>query len=376
MLVCATSALAGPYSELIVFGDSLSDVGNIFEKTTSLSWLGIGPYPAPAYYDGRFSNGPVYAETLSESLGLGPLSHSNSGGDDYAHGNAMTSGTGFLLSFVIDDVNDQVDDYLANRTPSSDTLFVVFAGANDLIGGQTNVNVPVSNLISDISQLVNAGAQNILVGNLPLLGLTPRFNTSPSIAAAMNSLTTSFNSALDSALDTLEMSLSGVDLFRMDVAGLISNAVDNPAAFGMVNVTDSAAPGLTYDNDTYDPNLTVPNQDAYLFWDDLHPTTAAHALLAELALDAVTYSADFDFDGKVDELDLAVWEASYGVDAMADADGDGDSDGTDFLEWQNQFGSGVTAIAAAGTLVPEPSALLITMGLLVWTCGWRTCIRY
>ena len=46
-------------------------------------------------------------------------------------------------------------------------------------------------------------------------------------------------------------------------------------------------------------------------------------ITGEYALDAVTFSADFDFDGKVDEIDLAMWEASYGVNALADADAHG-----------------------------------------------------
>ena len=158
--------------------------------------------------------------------------------------------------------------------------------------------------------------------------------------------------------------MPGVDFFRFDVEQLITAAVANPGAFGFVNVTEPAAPGLDFDSAFYDTGLIVDDPDTYLFWDELHPTTAAHALLAELALDVVTFSADFDFDGKVDGLDLAMWEASYGVNALADADGDGDSDGEDFLEWQKQRGSGIATIGAVGSVVPEPTTQLIAVGLL------------
>ena len=322
----------------------------------------FGLYPASAYFDGRFSNGPVYAETLADLLNVGPLTHSRSGGNNYAHGKAMTTGTDGFLGLFIQDIDEQVDNFLGT-TFDPDALFIVFAGANDLLDGVADINASVGNLTTDINRLINAGAENILVGNLPLLGLTPRFNGDPVQAALMSALTESFNVALGTALDTLESSSPGIDLFRLDVEQLINDAVANPAAFWLANVTDSAAPGLQFDSSGYDPNLIVDEPGTYLFWDDLHPTTAAHALLADFALDAVTYEADFDFDGKVDGFDLAVWQTSYNVDDLADANGDGQSDGLDFLTWQQQKGSGVAALTVLAT-VPEPNSWAIVLGLV------------
>lgn len=79
-----------------------------------------------------------------------------------------------------------------------------------------------------------------------------------------------------------------------------------------------------------------------------------------------TYSADFDGDGDVDNLDLAQWEASYNVDALSDADGDGDSDGADFLAWQQQFTGDLSSSLAVTAAVPEPaSVLLLLFGTVV-----------
>jgi len=46
-------------STLVVFGDSLSDNGNLFDL--------IG-FPQPPAWEGRSSNGPVYAEQLASFL--------------------------------------------------------------------------------------------------------------------------------------------------------------------------------------------------------------------------------------------------------------------------------------------------------------------
>ena len=130
------SASAGPFSGLVVFGDSLSDVGNIASAT-------FGIYPGSTYYNNRFSNGPVWVEALSVDLGFGAIQRSTAGGNDFAYGGAQTTGTGGFNGIFIRDVDEQVDQFLNTRTVDPGALFVVYAGANDFLGGQTNVNVPV-----------------------------------------------------------------------------------------------------------------------------------------------------------------------------------------------------------------------------------------
>src|SRR5262245_35224175 len=116
-------AAAIPYSNLVIFGDSLSDVSNIASATG-------GVYPGPYYYQNRFSNGSVYTEELAAGLGLPSISPSTAGGSDYAYGGAQTSGTGGLNGLFIKDVDEQVAQFLGAHTPDPHALFVVFSGAN------------------------------------------------------------------------------------------------------------------------------------------------------------------------------------------------------------------------------------------------------
>jgi phospholipase/lecithinase/hemolysin len=52
--ILVSSLHAELFSEIVVFGDSESDAGNVFE-------LSGDTYPAsPPYWQGRFSNGPVW----------------------------------------------------------------------------------------------------------------------------------------------------------------------------------------------------------------------------------------------------------------------------------------------------------------------------
>lgn|GEM_PF-1185754 len=77
-------------------------------------------------------------------------------------------------------------------------------------------------------------------------------------------------------------------------------------------------------------------------------------------------AADFNQDGRVDELDLGIWDNAFGNNANADADNDSDSDGNDFLIWQQQFTGPPSVATASSFSVPEPIALeLAVLGCCV-----------
>ncbi len=272
-----SAAQAAPFTSLIIFGDSLSDVGNIASSSFDI-------YPGKYYYEDRFSNGAVWVETLAASLGLPATQRSTAGGDNFAYGGAQTSGTGGLEGIAIRDVDEQVTQYLGARTVDPAALYIVFAGSNDFVGGQTNVATPANRLATDLSRLITAGARNFLVPNLPLLGGTPRFNGDATTAATFNTRTEQFNAAMDAKLVDLSDDAMGLAFFRLDVASLFAEAIAAPTKFNLTNVTDAAAPGLEPGDSSYNTSLIAPNASEYLFWDDLHPTATVHSILAARAL--------------------------------------------------------------------------------------------
>ena len=214
-----SAAAAAPFSQLVVFGDSLSDIGNTADATFDL-------FPGDYYYDDRFSNGPVFVEALSTGLGLGAPVRSTAGGNVFAYGGAQTSGTGGLTGAFIRDIDEQVDQFLATRTADPNALFVVFAGSNDLVNGQTNANIPVANLAEDIGRLVAAGARNFLVPNLPSVG--PRAALQRFADYAGHHTTSGRRSStlrLAAMLDNLESANSALAISQLDVAALFSEAL-------------------------------------------------------------------------------------------------------------------------------------------------------
>jgi thermolabile hemolysin len=365
LLFAINHAAAGPFSNLALFGDSLSDIGNIAQAPLINT-------PGTYYWNGRFSNGPVYAESFTTGLGLPMLTRSTvTGGNDFAYGGAKTTGTSFPDNLFVKDIDDQVSQYLSSRTANGTTLYVVFAGANDLLQGQTNMSVPINSLQTSMNRLVTAGARTFLVFNLPPLGNTPRFNGSASTMTQYNNLTQQYNTALATMVNGLHASNPPVTVYQFDVSALVKSAITNPQAFGLTNVTNSAAPGLTPGASSYDTSKEVPNPNEYVFWDDIHPTTFVHAILAQRALDLFRLPGDFDHNNVVDSADYVLWRAGRTPLHIAD----------DYNIWRahdGQFAGAGTNFPESGT-VPEPGTITICMLVLLCASSgrrWHTLLRF
>jgi phospholipase/lecithinase/hemolysin len=344
----ADRAAAGPFSSLVVFGDSLSDVGNIAQAPFIST-------PGPYYWNGRFSNGPVYAETLATGLGLPALNRSTApGGTDYAYGGAKTTGTAFPDSLFVKDIDDQVNAYLSSHNGTANTLYIVFAGANDLLDGQTNMSVPVGSLQTSMEKLYTGGARQFLVINLPPLGYTPRFNASQSTITTYNSLSQQYNAALATMVSGLKASHSAIALSQLDVYSLVNDARANPQLYGLTNVSASAAPGLSPGDTSYDTSQLAPNPNQYLFWDDLHPTAAVHLVLGHRALDLFFLPGDFNRNVASDAGDYVAFRKGLGTTYVP----------IDYNVWQAHYGETTPGSGLNSGSVPEPWSISLLLSAL------------
>ncbi len=300
LVLCAATCAPQPTAqggELYVFGDSLSDNGNLFTFVGGTSSPIFSPDPAdsprlptPPYYAGRATNGPVWVESLAGKLGLASPQPWISGGTNYSFIAAVT-GAGSSSPYPIPTITGQVDIFLRDSIAvAPDDLFVVWGGANDFFYGQTDWTVPVSNLVNAIEQLHDqAGASRFLIPNLPPLGRTP---TGALLDADQyDFLSEQFNVLLSTELATLRDSL-GVTVYEFDVYDQFEQMLADPAAYGLTNVTQ---PSLVLNEDpsselfgypTY-PYTLQYDPDESLFFDGVHPTALGHELLARAAARAV-----------------------------------------------------------------------------------------
>lgn len=282
------------YSTIVVFGDSLSDTGNVANLTYAKYGVRI-PGPYADYTDGRFTDGfdtipaaqnyiGVWIEQLAASLPVRPeVVDSLDGGTNYAYGFATTgSGTSTLclsryctLFVQVENIGQQITDYLAAHPKiNNSTLFVVWGGAINVLNATSVDDITKAALqeILDIQRLIQAGATQILVPNLPPLGLIPRFNGSASASAAETAASALFDSYLAAGVTILRdvYARSHVRIYQLDTFNLMENIVASPSSYSLVDATNPAQ------------GMPV-NPDTYLFWDDLHPTTRGHNILADAA---------------------------------------------------------------------------------------------
>ncbi len=282
------SATALPrFSDMVVIGDSLSDQGNVFALTS-------GFIPPPEYTDGtsfgRFTNGRNYIDYLSATLGLS-VTPSLDGGSNYATGGARTdsaSGGGIPIGpFSLLDQRDRYIDSLGGSAANPGALHVVWGGSNDLtdiieevIANPGFDPIPglietVANIADIIGSLAVAEARNILIPNVPNLGLVPLITAGGPPVAGATLLSAAFNDGLATAMDDLSSLFPDTNLIAFDTFSLLTDAFNDPAAFGFSNVTEACYSKLVLPGGT-----TCADPDEYLSWDGFHPTTATYQIIA------------------------------------------------------------------------------------------------
>ena len=303
--VLATTSSFGQapaFSKVVVFGDSLSDTGNVRARTSAKS-SGAIDYPSHTFnYDnGRFTNDTdtdpashtylgVWHEQLARTfLGLPAASNSLGGGVNYAFGGATTmNGTHEEvestpvadITITIDDMGKQMDDYFAQHVFDPNALYIVWGGSNDIRNDDSSASVTatVGRVDNLVSRLATAGAKYIMVPNVPPIGDTPRYFGTLK-GATTNQASAEYRSELATSLNALQSTLAVQGftpaIYRVDEWADTVRIFSNGPRFGFTNLTNPAQ-----DNSSANP-------DQYIFWDDLHPTTAVHYRLALTAYNAI-----------------------------------------------------------------------------------------
>lgn len=293
-------ALAKDYGALNIFGDSLVDAGNLFNVT------GVPPSPP---YDQKFSNGPIWVEQLAVELDLEPalvteaIPNLLSGkvptdGINFAFGGALSSGVN-VGGPPLPGLQQQIEAFGGIATvipPKSDALFVLLAGGNDyneaifnpgLVDTAALPGQVTDNLIDAVAALIDSGAKQLLVSNLPDLGQQPFADfldqINPQSSTLLTGFSTQHNLLLNQKLTALEAA-SGAQIAQLDLESLLASVISNPAEFGFTNVDQACLtnfqPGFVFEG-------ICENPDEFLFWDNIHPTTQGHALIAQLALETL-----------------------------------------------------------------------------------------
>lgn len=280
LIVAHGTAQATPISQLIVFGDSNSDPGNVSAITN-----GIRP-PSATYWNGRYSNGPVAVEYMANTLGITA--------QNYAQGGAQT-GTGNVTavpSFAAPSIDltklvgvqTQVSNYLANNSADPNALYFIWAGTNDFyntLPSQTGalIQAGVLNITNELNQLHAAGAEHFFV---------PGLYYNENIPGNRNA---AFNMALEAALQNLSFDVTYFDTAQIFTSLINSGLQTTPCLQSTENPPFNFPGQLKKVNGVISVSgyTVCSNPDQHLIWDPQgHLTTTAQQVVGEAFAAAVT----------------------------------------------------------------------------------------
>lgn len=306
LFIPLTSHADRVFERLVVFGDSLSDPGNAYalggrHLKPPYESLDIFLVPDAPYARGgnHFSNGETWIEQLAGPLDVeGTVGPAFSGVNqeklkksNYAVGGARAYNNGVNIN-----LSDQVNAFFADArgVAPENSLYVIMIGGNDVKDAIAALSIDPSGALSaqlitdaltsisdNIISLYGFGAKSFFIANAPDLSLTPAIqrldSLSPGAVMAAAIISAQFNAALDSVLNQLSASLPGLQIAKLDLMGILHEIVSDPSASGLKNVSYACIRPMQKPSACRQPNR-------YLFWDGIHPTKAAHRILAQKAM--------------------------------------------------------------------------------------------
>ncbi len=302
LLSLAVSAHAQTFNSVVVFGDSLTDSGNIAQ---------ISGLPAGTSF--TTNPDPVWAEIVASTFGA-PGSNSLSGGMNYAWGGACVNPDG-PCETPTPTTAQQINQHLSGTVVDPDTLYMIFGGANDIsavvASAQSQADILNGTLgaaeayLNQIQSLQDAGARHIVVFNLPDIGKTPNARLAGA-QAPLSALSAAYNETLSAGLSSKEHGIIPVNIFA-----LMNEIIEDPQNYGFTNVDETACPA---GSNPQRPNggleslvcgptdsgyLAAPKTDEnYFFADGSHPSGATHELTANVVISSITAPVQISIAGE------------------------------------------------------------------------------
>ncbi len=289
-------------TKLVIFGDSLSDPGNLHKISNGLL------VPPRVFYKSRFSNGPLWADYTSIALGWKT--------ENYAVGGAETGSNIKRDKITIPSLLEQINDNknILKTSDFASTLLVIWIGPNNYfnrgIKAQDANQNPIAEILNEqvkdtiedlqvaIDKLKGIGFRQFVIGTMPELGginRSPKDPPKPS-DATLFSATAAHNQSLRAMIKELQTSDPELNLSLFQAFEINQKTQDNPNNYGFNRL----------DAPCYKGNLLgqfeggkrfCANPSAFKYWEYVHPNSKMHCYFASQFL------ADISAAGKIAGFD-------------------------------------------------------------------------
>lgn len=302
-LLCSPVSAQSYFSELLIFGDSLLDSGNLGRRFTNRLGDGSGDYTV-----GPYAN--IAPQYLGLALGLA-TDPAAAGGTNYAVG-------GYETADILNSINGSGLALPAGGTVARpayltefnrvdpNALVLIDGGGNDFLNGtatdQASIVMSAQTLLAGVSAVSGAGGRYIMLSNLPDLGKTPAAQAQnlslPGYAETVSAGAAGYNQAL-----TTYANFNQANIIPVDLAGVISYVSDNAEDYGFANGKNAAfgplagfdqrymcfddSGGDCVEHPVYGIDGVSPDPDKLLFNDGVHPTAKVGAITGDYLIDVV-----------------------------------------------------------------------------------------
>uniref|UniRef100_A0A0D9XB67 GDSL esterase/lipase n=1 Tax=Leersia perrieri TaxID=77586 RepID=A0A0D9XB67_9ORYZ len=324
------SCSAGKVPAIIVFGDSTVDAGN----NNFILTIAKGNFP-PYGRDfdggvatGRFSNGRLVTDFVSEALGL-PSSvpaylDSSYTIDQFATGVSFASGGTGLddltarvasvipLSQQLEYFKDYIEKLKVAKGEDeaneiiTEAIYIFSIGTNDFIINYFNIPLRpakytteeyIAYLVSEADAAVRAiydlGARKVLFAGLAPIGCLPSSRTLNHDAPGEcneehTQVAVAFNAALTEAISKLNDDLAGARVAYSDTFTVLSSILSNPSDYGFVNIAQGCCGTGMIETSVLcglNEHLTCQDDDSYVFFDSVHPSERTYKIVANKIID-------------------------------------------------------------------------------------------
>lgn len=323
MPVQATT-ITDPFSSFWVLGDSLSDNQNAVAMALTINAQQdtpiVFPPASPLQQPGVASDGFTWAKRFNDAFAAAGKATANlSFADARATENgvsvpdlaAQIDAESFFdtsFSFNLNPAAPEETTTIAGTAPKyidgqgglldrkgdwgSDPLVTVFIGGNDFLDtslaiatGGVSPEVGLASVVantfasvsSNINGLVDEGVNDFLIMNLPNFAAVPQFDgAGAALGIGLSNAAMQYNNLLELYIEGLQA--AGVNVSYVDFFSALSDT-DRLAAAGITDFEDACL--FSVDPSTADCT-------GFLYFDNLHPTGAAHGVLADLAAEAIS----------------------------------------------------------------------------------------
>ncbi|MDP3267626.1 MAG: SGNH/GDSL hydrolase family protein [Legionella sp.] len=346
------------YVPQMVLDAGINIVSNFFDKELApyivnlVAKVKLVPLlPGPPYWESRFSNGRVWNEYLAEMFHIPQNDEdvylNKSFGGSWASSydyqltvwNLIRHPLGTIKTLIVGklippSLGLTVQAYLLeHELLNKESVYFIFSGSNDYLNVllfednynstimSTYVDNVLDNLSASIVKLANSGAKRFVIMGIPHIGDTPRYSTLPLDRQVLNAAADQHNARLQKLISMWQTQYPEADFLFIDIQEYLARAFKDPQTYGFNNITEPCidvkfpmfsaladspfarnyvlhyAQVLQYRDKNFsgiDKNYHMCDApDGYLFWDEIHPGTRAHNLLAyEICTSMKTHGYD------------------------------------------------------------------------------------